>query len=96
MADINIDLKKMHDASAKLASKEYMFSNIRRSVGLIRWKLPEELKKKKGIEKRIENVIQQLQIAERIMHEVKTTTNGCISQYVQADRNLNDNAKKFK
>lgn len=95
MADINIDLKKMHNASAKLAAKEYMFSNIRRTLGLIRWKLPEELKTKKDIEKRINNVLKQVQVAEQLMHEIKTTTNSCISQYVQAENKNSANAKKF-
>ena len=95
MAYVNIDLKKMHNASAKLATKEYLFSNVRRTVGLIRWKLPDELRQKKDIERRINNVLKQVQMAEQLMHEIKTTTNSCISQYVQAENHNNDNAKKF-
>ena len=95
MADINIDLKKMRNASAKLAAKEYMFSNVRRTVSLSRWKLPEEIKQKKEISKRIEQVLKQLQKAEQMMHEIKTTTNSSISQYMQMENGLTENAKKF-
>ena len=95
MAEINIDLKKMHNASAKLSSKEYMFSNIRRTTSLLRWKLPEEIKKRRDIDRRLENVLRQIQIAEQLMHEIKTTTNSCILQYMQAENSITSNAEKF-
>ena len=95
MSDINIDLRKMRNASAKLATKEYMFSNLRRTMGLIRWKLPEEIKQKKEIDKRIEKILKQIQTAEELMHDIKTTTNSCISQYAQAENRLTENANKF-
>lgn len=95
MAEINIDFKKMHNASAGLSAKEYMFSNIRRTTSLLRWKLPEEIKKRRDIDRRLETVLSQIQIAEQLMHEIKTTTNSCISQYMQAENSITGNANKF-
>lgn len=95
MAEVNIDLRKMHNASARLSSKEYMFSNIRRTTSLLRWKLPEEIKTRRDIDRRLEAVLSQIQIAEELMHEIKTTTNSCIIQYMQAENNITSNADKF-
>ena len=95
MAEINIDLKKMRNASARLSSNEYMFSNIRRTTSLLRWKLPEEIKKRRDIDGRMEAVLRQIQIAEQLMHEIKTTTNSCISQYMQSENSITNNADRF-
>ena len=95
MAEINIDFKKLQNASSKLSSKEYMFSNIRRTTSLLRWKLPEEIKTRRDIDKRIETVLRQIQIAEQLMHEIKITTNSCISQYMQAESSISRNANRF-
>lgn len=95
MADIEIDFEKMYRASAYLSSRAYMFSNIRRTVGLSRWKLPEDIKKQKNIGKRMEDVMKQLQAAEQLMSEMKTVTNSCISQYMKAENRNTNNANKF-
>lgn len=96
MAEVNIDFKKLHNASAGLSSKEYMFSNIRRTTSLLRWKLPDEIKKRRNIDGRLETVLKQIQIAEELMHEIKTITNSCIIQYLQAENSITSNANKFK
>lgn len=95
MAGVNIDLKKMHNASVRLSSKEYMFSNIRRTTSLLQWKLPEKIKKRRDIDRRMETVLKQIQVAEQLMREIKTTTNSCITQYMMAENNITSNADKF-
>lgn len=95
MADINIDFEKMYRASAYLSSRAYMFSNIRRAVGLSRWKLPEDIRKQKNIGERMEEIMKQLQTAEQLMNEMKTVTNSCISQYMKAESKNAGNADKF-
>ena len=95
MAEINIDFDKMYQASVYLSSKAYLFSGVRRTVGLSRWKLPENVKEQKNIEERINRVLKQLQLAEQLMTDMKTVTNGCIAQYMQAEEKNNKNANKF-
>lgn len=95
MTDIYINFEKIHRASSYLSSKSYLFFSIRRTVGLSRWKLPDKVKKQKNVENRIEEIMRQLQIAEQLMNEMKTVTNSCISQYMNAENVNTDNANKF-
>lgn len=95
MAEVNINLKKLHNASTMFSSKEYAFTNIRRTTNLLRWKLPEDVTKRKDIGRRLETVLQQIKAAEQLMHEIKTTTNSCILQYVQAENKITSNAEKL-
>ena len=95
MVKIDINLKKLQNASAVFSSKEYVFTNIRRKTKLLQWKIPENIKKKKDIGRRLEAVSQQILIAQQLMHEIKTTTSSCILQYAQAENSVTSNAAKL-
>lgn len=95
MADIHVDLDKMQQAVTYLSSKAYIVSTARRTVGLLRWKIPEDIRTQHNIENRLEEVTNQLLRAEQLMQEMKTVMNSCMTQYKTMENKLNENAKNF-
>lgn len=95
MAEIDIDIRKMKTIVMKMSSKESVLDESRRSLALLRWKLPEEMTKKQEIDNRISNVLLQIDRIRNMMQDIRSTSNECVMQYLSAETKNVNNIDKF-
>ena len=95
MSTINIDIKSVRTSNYKLPADLAKISGVKRGIGLLKWRVPEEVQNEKEIKKRIEELNKQLDVAERELQEIYDVVNFCLTQYSDTENRLSENADMF-
>lgn len=95
MADIKIDLKRITDANSGMPGMISQVEGARRSVGLMRWRIPEEIQTTCDIKKRLDSVVADMQRAEKLLEDIKRVVGSGITFYSESDARAKNAAEKF-
>lgn len=96
MSHIKIDMKKIRSANSTLPSIGMTVGEVKRGMGMMRWRIPEEIQNENQIKQRIVDVINEIGKLEEQINEVYKVTNNCVSQYLNAEEKNSVNADKFE
>ncbi len=95
MSTIKIDIKSVRTSNYTLPAELAKISGVKRSIGLLKWRVPEEVQNEKEIKKRMEELNKQLEVAERELQDIYDVVNCCLIQYSDTEKNLSNNADLF-
>lgn len=85
MADVDIDIKKLRQIAMQLSAKESVLDDARRTLALMRWKLPEDMTNKRNIDERLKDLLIQLERTQNMMQNIRNATNECVAQFMSAE-----------
>lgn len=94
MPDIHIDIKKVRNSNYSVPSMVAGLERSDRMLGLLRWRIPEEVQSRRDLGNRLEKAVKDMKRAEEMLTEVYAFTEKVINQYTDVDRAL-DNAADF-
>lgn len=95
MATININMRDVKNANSLLPSIKNQISSVERGVGLLRWRVPEELQNNRNVKDRLNNMVQDLRDVEQRLGEVYSVVNEAVYQYQTMEQNLRSSVDSF-
>lgn len=96
MSRIQIDIKKVRTASYTLPSMAGKAENVKRSMSLLRWRIPGEVQDQRDIRNRVNNIISELGRVEEELNDIYKITEHCLYQYMNTEEKNYNNASKFE
>lgn len=96
MSRIKIDIKKVRTASYTLPSASSKTENVKRSLSLLRWRIPGEIQDQRDIRNRVNYLISELGRIEDDINDIYKVTEHCLYQYMNTEEKNYDNASKFE
>lgn len=95
MAGIRLDIKKVRSTNTTLPPLATKLSGIKRGLGLLRWRIPDNIQEEIRMKERIEELLREIERAEAEINEIYTVTNSSIAQYMNVEERLSANAERF-
>lgn len=92
---LKFDIKRVRSANYALPNQLAKIAGIKRGIGLLRWRIPEQIRSKKDIGRRINNIYQQLAEIERDINKIYDVTNQSLYQYSNMEEKNTSNANRF-
>lgn len=90
MTEFYIDYKNLKNVNCLLPNIVASINSTRRNIGVLRWRIPEELLNKRNLRNRLDTVCKRLQHIEQKVNSIYNFTNNCIMQYKNVEQtNLN-------
>lgn len=96
MADINIDFRGIRNATYKLPSIIADIERISRNVGLLKWRIPEEIQGRREVGTRINKANDEMGSIKRKLEDIQRTMENIVVQGIERENKLTANAVKFK
>lgn len=96
MAKIYINTKKIRNANCDVPSIASKVSGARRSVGIMKGKVAEEIAAQRQIRQRLDNMCREMDALERQINELCRVTGSCVAQYEAAENTNSRNAEMFR
>ncbi len=95
MAIININLSEAEIENAKMPVIADRISNVKSSMGILRWRISEEVSSQRCIRERMEKICIELEDAKDMVDDLYQVTQGSIYKYKETDRVIFANANQF-
>ncbi|MCM1307724.1 MAG: hypothetical protein NC223_03915 [Butyrivibrio sp.] len=95
MPGFYIDYKNLKIENTLLPKLVANVNQTRRNIGVLRWRISDEILSKRNLKNRLEEVCRKLQHIEHKMNSIYNFTNSCIAQYKNAEQTNQSLADKF-
>lgn len=95
MATININLSEAEIENAKMPVISDRVSNVKSSMGILRWRISEEVSGQRNIRERMEKICTELEEARDMIDDLYQVIQGSIYKYKETDRVIFTNADQF-
>lgn len=95
MSKIQVDLGAIRSANYNVPNISSKVNNTKRMLGIVKWKIPEDIVARYSIRQRIENVYSEIDQIEKKLNEIHSVTNSCVCQYEKAENDNTHNADMF-
>ena len=92
---IKFDIKRMRSANYALPTQLAKMAGIKRGIGLLRWRIPEQIRNKRNIGQRMNSIYAQLAEMEKDINRIYDVTNQCLYQYSKKKKKNTSNANRF-
>ena len=96
MARIDIDVNTVKNANYAVPQMVSGVSNIKRSIGLLKWRIDPEIMNRRNVRDKIENIIRELGTAEKELNDTYVVTEDILGQYLESEQTLSAFANKFE
>ncbi len=96
MARIDIDVNTVKNANYAVPQMVSGVSNIKRSIGLLKWRIDPEIMNRRNVRDKIENIIKELGTAEKELNDTYVVTEDILGQYLESEQTLSVFANKFE
>lgn len=92
---IYINLSEVRSANYRIPSLASKINHMKRAVGLMRYRLPEEIMERYHIREQMDAAYSALSQIETQIDEVYMAVNSCVDQYACAEKENSNNADAF-
>ena len=82
-------------ANYALPTQLAKIAGIKRGIGLLRWRIPEQIRNKRDIERRVNLLYRQLAEIETEINRIYEVTNQSLYQYANMEEKNTLNANRF-
>lgn len=93
---INIHLRELRNANQRMPTYSSSLNSIKRSISLLRWRIPAEILERRDIRIRLEQALKELESMEKKMQDIYSNTESAITQYMNTDWEIQKNAESFE
>ena len=95
MSRIQIDLSAVRSANYNVPNISSKVNNTKRSVGILKWRIPDEIAGRYNIRQRMEKVYTDIDQLENKINALHDITSSCVLQYESVENENNRNADMF-
>lgn len=96
MASIDINFREVKKAGYRLPTITSRLESAKREVGLLRWRVPEDILSKNDIQVSMESLVTELEnISEKIM-QINSLTENVVTTYLNTDMRLLNDLERFE
>lgn len=95
MAEFYIDYRKLKNTNGLLPNIVANVNLARRNIGVLRWRIPEELLVRRNLRNRLNEVYGKLQNIEQRVNSIYNFTNNCIIQYKNVEQTNQNILEEF-
>lgn len=92
---LKFDIKRVRMANYALPTQLAKIAGIKRGIGLLRWRIPEQIRNKRDIERRVNLLYRQLAEIETEINRIYEVTNQSLYQYANMEEKNTLNANRF-
>lgn len=96
MAEIKIDIKKVRNANYDLPSIISNLSAQKKSINMLKWRIPSEIQNRRNIRERLDSVLREMDRVEQQLDDIYKVTGSAVTQYMNMETRLTANASKFQ
>ncbi len=95
MSRIYVNISEIRNANYGMPSLSSKADNVKRAVGLMRYRVIAEVAARYSIKERLNDVYREIGKIEEKMDEMYAVTNSCVEQYDQTERENSHNIDQF-
>lgn len=92
---LKFDIKRVRMANYALPTQLAKIAGIKRGIGLLRWRIPEQIRNKRDIGSRVNLLYRQLAEIETEINRIYEVTNQSLYQYANMEEKNTLNANRF-
>lgn len=95
MSRIQIDLSTIRSANYEMPHISSKVNNAKRSIGILKWRIPDDIAGYYNIRQRMENVYVEVNQLENKINALYDIINSCVIQYENTENENDHNANMF-